>query len=64
MATGSKDVSADEVISRWLDPGAVACFDPLGDSEQDACISSSAKCGVNYTGIGEIERRMDPRLSY
>ena len=36
----------------------------LGDSEADARRSSSAICGVNYTGMGELERCVDLRLSY
>jgi hypothetical protein len=53
---GSNDASADDVIERRVTSVSVACLDS-GDSAQDAWRSSSAICGVNYTGIGELERR-------
>jgi hypothetical protein len=62
-AIGSSDVSADEVIERRVASVADTCFDS-GDSGQDAWRSSSDICGVNYTGIGELERRAEGRLSY
>ena len=52
-AMGSRDANADEVIERRVVSVVVACFDS-GDSEMVAWRSSSAICGVNYTGIGEL----------
>jgi hypothetical protein len=51
---GSRDVNADEVMERRV---ASVTGGSSGDSEMEAWRSSSAICGVNYTGIGELDRR-------
>jgi hypothetical protein len=61
-AIGSKEVNADEVIERGGYSASGSCCVSVGDSETDACRSSSAICGVNQTGVtgvgvGECERR-------
>jgi hypothetical protein len=53
---GSKEVSAEEVMERRV-VSVASAGSAFGDSEADARRSSSSFCGVNYTGIGELERR-------
>jgi hypothetical protein len=53
---GSRDVNADEVMERRVTSVGISIVDS-GVSVADAWRSSSAICGVNYTGIGELERR-------
>lgn len=62
-AIGSKEVNADEVNDRRVGSAADAILDP-GDSDTDAWRSSSAICGVNYTGIGELDWRTGRGVSY
>jgi hypothetical protein len=55
---GNREVSAEDVMERRV--VSVASTGPaFGDSEADVWRSSSSFCGVNYTGIGELERRTE-----